>query len=252
MLKGFGAPFFIALSRKLAANGLYAWTHNPMELAGLSSLLSLGVWFQSVALGHRTWSTNPEHRCCSHESQEVERYAAAREAALASVPAEERLRIGETIPQVFAFAAPDRLEALVGPLRAAVRFLRHERAETRGQRVASVGEGLSALLACTEPELSGAVVFYGATPSAEKLAALRCPILAFYGAKDDRVNAGIDAFVEGARAADVPFEWHVYEGAGHGFFNDTKPAYYDVVASRDAFARLLMFLLQNLSESVSR
>ena len=47
-LKGFGAPFFIALSRKLAAAWLYAWTRNPMVLAGLAFLLSLGIWFQSA------------------------------------------------------------------------------------------------------------------------------------------------------------------------------------------------------------
>jgi len=46
-LKGFGAPFFIALSRKLAADWLYAWTRNPMALAFLAFLLSLGIWFQS-------------------------------------------------------------------------------------------------------------------------------------------------------------------------------------------------------------
>ena len=47
-LKGFGAPFFIALSRKLAADWMYAWTRNPMVLAGLSFFLSLGIWFQSA------------------------------------------------------------------------------------------------------------------------------------------------------------------------------------------------------------
>ena len=47
-LKGSGAPFFIALSRKLASEYLYAWTRNPMVLAGLSFLLSLGIWFQSA------------------------------------------------------------------------------------------------------------------------------------------------------------------------------------------------------------
>ncbi len=47
-LKGFGAPFFIALSRKLAVDWLYAWTRNPMVLAGLAFLLSLGIWFQST------------------------------------------------------------------------------------------------------------------------------------------------------------------------------------------------------------
>jgi protein-S-isoprenylcysteine O-methyltransferase Ste14 len=47
-LKGFGAPFFIALSRKLTADWMYAWTRNPMVLAGLSFFLSLGIWYQSA------------------------------------------------------------------------------------------------------------------------------------------------------------------------------------------------------------
>jgi protein-S-isoprenylcysteine O-methyltransferase Ste14 len=47
-LKGLGAPFFIALSRRLAVDWLYAWTRNPMVLAGLALLLSLGVWYQSL------------------------------------------------------------------------------------------------------------------------------------------------------------------------------------------------------------
>jgi protein-S-isoprenylcysteine O-methyltransferase Ste14 len=47
-LKGFGAPFFIVLSRKLAADWLYAWTRNPMVLAVMAFLLSLGIWFQST------------------------------------------------------------------------------------------------------------------------------------------------------------------------------------------------------------
>jgi protein-S-isoprenylcysteine O-methyltransferase Ste14 len=47
-LKGSGAPFFIALSQKLAADWLYAWTRNPMVLAGLALLVSLGIWLQST------------------------------------------------------------------------------------------------------------------------------------------------------------------------------------------------------------
>ena len=47
-LKGLGAPFFISLSRKLATDWLYAWTRNPMALAGLAFFLSLGIWFHSV------------------------------------------------------------------------------------------------------------------------------------------------------------------------------------------------------------
>ena len=47
-LKGLGAPFAIALSSKLAVDWLYAWTRNPMLLAVLAFLLSLGIWFQSA------------------------------------------------------------------------------------------------------------------------------------------------------------------------------------------------------------
>ncbi|MCX6031891.1 MAG: hypothetical protein NT169_21660 [Chloroflexi bacterium] len=47
-LKGLGAPFAIALSRRLAADWLYAWTRNPMVLAVLAFLLSLGIWFRST------------------------------------------------------------------------------------------------------------------------------------------------------------------------------------------------------------
>jgi len=47
-LKGLGAPFYIALSRKLATDWLYGWTRNPMVLAALAFLLSLGIWFQSA------------------------------------------------------------------------------------------------------------------------------------------------------------------------------------------------------------
>jgi carboxymethylenebutenolidase len=171
----------------------------------------------------------------------------ARASALTELPGPERQRLEETISGVFAFGAPPMLQSLLGSLRLAVRYLRDERRETRGQRVASVGEGLSALLACAEPELSGAVVFYGITPPAESIRAIGCPVLAFYGARDTRVTAGIAAFAEGMKASGMPFEWHVYDGAGHGYFNDTKPAYYDVAASRDAFARLLMFLLTTLT-----
>lgn len=47
-LKGLGAPFFISLSQKLAVDWFYAWTRNPMVLAGLALLVSMGLWFQST------------------------------------------------------------------------------------------------------------------------------------------------------------------------------------------------------------
>jgi protein-S-isoprenylcysteine O-methyltransferase Ste14 len=47
-IKGLGAPFAIALSKKLAVDWLYAWTRNPMVLAAFALLFSMGIWFQSA------------------------------------------------------------------------------------------------------------------------------------------------------------------------------------------------------------
>jgi len=171
-----------------------------------------------------------------------------REAELAKLPEPERVRIDETMGQLFAFALPGRLESSVVTLRNAVRYLRCERPETLGQGVACMGEELSILLACAAPELSGAAVFYATPPSAARLAEIHCPVVAFYGAKDVGATAGIAGFAEAMRKASKSFEHHVYQGAGRGFFYDTKPNYYDIGASRDAFARLLTFLLKTLTD----
>ena len=46
-LRGLGAPFDIVLSRRLATDWMYTWTRNPMVLATLACLLSVGLWLQS-------------------------------------------------------------------------------------------------------------------------------------------------------------------------------------------------------------
>jgi protein-S-isoprenylcysteine O-methyltransferase Ste14 len=47
-LKGLGAPFALALNRRLAVDWMYAWTRNPMVLATVAFLLAIGIWFQSA------------------------------------------------------------------------------------------------------------------------------------------------------------------------------------------------------------
>jgi carboxymethylenebutenolidase len=61
-----------------------------------------------------------------------------------------------------------------------------------------------------------------------------------------RVNAGISGFQEAMGAGGKSFEHHVYDGAGHAFFND-EGAQYDVKAARDSRARLLAFFAKALS-----
>jgi len=175
---------------------------------------------------------------------------ATREPALAKLDDERRGRITETFGAVFSFATPAGVQSVMPPLLRAFRYLHDERPETRGQKIGCVGfcmgGGLSALLACEEPELSGAAVFYGMTPPAEKAARIACPVIAFYGGLDQRVNAGIPGFQEAMRAAGRSYEHHVYDGATHAFFNDDTPAYHPL-AARDSYARLLAFFSKTLS-----
>jgi carboxymethylenebutenolidase len=174
----------------------------------------------------------------------------ARDAELAKLPQGDRQLIGESLGQIFGSTTPARMESMVGQLRSAVRYLRAERAETRLQPLGCVGfcmgGSLSALLACEEPELAACAIYYGNAPTAEKIAAVSCPVIAFYGELDQRVNVGIPGLEEAMRKGGKSFEHHLYPGAAHAFFNDDGPRY-NVAAARDSFARLLMFFARNLS-----
>lgn len=47
-VRGLGAPFAIALSRRLATDWMYAWTRNPMVLGMLAFLTAWGLWIGSA------------------------------------------------------------------------------------------------------------------------------------------------------------------------------------------------------------
>lgn len=172
---------------------------------------------------------------------------AARAAAMASLPQDKRERILESFATVF--SQMNRVRDFVAPLKRAAEYLRRERAESAGGKIGCVGfcmgGGLSAILACEDPGISAAAVYYGNAPSAEQIAGLSCPVIGFYGELDQRITAGLPAFRDAMEAAGKDFESHVYPGANHGFFNDSSPMY-DVDASRDSFARLLDFFAARL------
>ena len=87
-------------------------------------------------------------------------------------------------------------------------------------------------------DLSAAVPFYGAQPSAEEVAKIKTPIDAQYGELDTRITEGWPAFDAALTAANVPHEGHVYKGANHGFHNDTTPRY-DEAAAKEAWQHTL-------------
>ena len=174
---------------------------------------------------------------------------AARDAELAKLPEPDKTEIGETFGQLL--TGSGRIAEHITHLKDAVHHLRSGRQETKNQKVACVGfcmgGGLTALLACEEPEISGAAVFYGNAPPADKIPSIGCPVIGFYGSNDQRINTGIPAFEEAMHTAGKSYQRFVYEGANHSFFNDDGNAY-NVKAVRDSFVRLLTFFNKTLSD----
>ncbi len=174
---------------------------------------------------------------------------AARDSELAKLSEPDRSEIGETCDRMLACVS--NLSAFVPQLREAVHHLRAQHPVTRNQRVGCVGfcmgGGLSALLACEEPELSSAAVYYGSTPPQDKISSLKCPVIGFYGANDQRINAGIPDFDKGLQSLGKTYERYLYDGANHSFFNDDTRAY-NVKAVRDSYVKLLSFFYTTLAE----
>lgn len=67
------------------------------------------------------------------------------------------------------------------------------------------------------PELGAAVVYYGTSPTPDRLATVRAPVLGLYGSDDARVNATVPGADSAMKALGKTYRTVFYEGAGHGF-----------------------------------
>jgi len=79
-------------------------------------------------------------------------------------------------------------------------------------------------------DLAAAVPFYGAQPAAADVAKIKAAVLAHYGGLDTRINAGWPAYEEALKANKCRYQGFIYEGANHGFHNDTTPRYEEAAA----------------------
>jgi carboxymethylenebutenolidase len=167
-----------------------------------------------------------------------------RNAALAKHPEEKQKRITSTLQTLFGGLDPaDYLQQL----KETVSLLR---SYSEGYGVGSIGfclgGALSASLAAQEPDLDGAIIFYGNAPKPEAMAEINCPLLGFYGEKDARITGQVEEFAKNMASLGKSFDYRIYEGAEHAFFNDTRRSYHSG-ASRDAFAKSLEFFNQKLA-----
>ena len=78
---------------------------------------------------------------------------------------------------------------------------------------------------------------------------IKAPLLLHYASLDTRVNEGWPAFEEALKANHATYTAHFYEGANHGFHNDTTPRY-DEKSATLAWQRTLAHFNKHLVEGV--
>ena len=102
------------------------------------------------------------------------------------------------------------------------------------------GGAMANTLASRVPDLAAAVPFYGRGVTAEEAAKIKAPLLIHYAGADTGINAGWPAYETALKAAGVTYTMHMYDGAQHGFNNDTTPRY-DEKSAKLAWTRTIDF-----------
>lgn len=96
-----------------------------------------------------------------------------------------------------------------------------------------MGGGLSLATAIRPGSNADAVhVYYGGgMPAAEQIATIRVPVLGSYGADDAGIPVEqVEMLRDTLAKQDTPSDIMIYPGAGHSFFNDTRPSYNEAAA----------------------
>jgi len=107
------------------------------------------------------------------------------------------------------------------------------------------GGWISNMMAVRLPDLGAAVPFYGSQPSADMVPDIQAPLLLHFGELDKRVNEGWPAYEAALKEHGKTYEAYTYEGANHGFHNDTTPRY-DEEDAKLAWQRTIDFFEKHL------
>ena len=151
---------------------------------------------------------------------------------------------------------------VLADLGAAVAYL-GARPEVAGTRIGITGfclGGQYALMAaCSVPGIDACVSWYGMLRYAERddrkpaspldlAPRLACPYLGLFGEEDGLIPmADVEELRRILTGAGKTFEIRSYAGAGHAFFNDTRPDAYRPDAAADAWPRAVGFLRRALA-----
>ncbi len=116
---------------------------------------------------------------------------------------------------------------------------------TTGDKVGTVGfcmgGQLSLFAACANPKVGACVVYYGIHPEVHPdIPNLQAPVLGFFAEKDGFVTPEVARKLESdLKAAGKSVEIHIYSGADHAFFNDTRTEVYNKDYAEDSWNKML-------------
>ena len=131
---------------------------------------------------------------------------------------------------------------------AAMRWLKSSSGSTGKAGVVGFcfGGGMSNVLATKMgSDLSAAVSFYGGPPPLADVPKIKAPLLLHFAGLDTRIAAAWPAYQEALKANHINYTVSMYEGANHGFHNDTTPRYNED-AAKLAWRQTLDFFDKNL------
>ena len=101
-------------------------------------------------------------------------------------------------------------------------------------------------VAVNAPDLNAAVPYYGRQPDPEDVPKIKAAVMAHYAGEDARINAGIESFEKALKESGIDYQIFIYEGAQHGFNNDSNPGRYHEEAARLAWKRTIGFFKEKL------
>ncbi|MBI1729312.1 dienelactone hydrolase family protein [Candidatus Acetothermia bacterium] len=138
----------------------------------------------------------------------------------------------------------------VREIQSAITYLLSQ-SETKGPKVGIVGFCMGGRLVfettLVENRLAAAVPFYGLLADPQQAKQVKAPLLGLYGALDqgipvDKINAVQKALTESG----IVNKFKIYDGAGHAFFNDTRPTGYNADTAKDAWKETLTWFKRYL------
>lgn len=144
-----------------------------------------------------------------------------------------------------------RIDEVEKDLRGAIDYLL-SRKEVQGSKAGTVGfcmgGQLSLYAACANPKVGACVDFYGVHPNVQpNLKGLQGPVLGFFAEKDSFVTPEVARKLEhDLKAAGKKVEIHIFKGADHAFFNDTRKEVYRADYARECWTKMITFFGQHL------